>query len=98
MTPYTAPVGSPRLLVSRCLRVVADPRPADLAAYAGAAEAKNSLILVAAVQEACTWLVTFNVRHFQPGNSEVTVLRPGAFVLRVRDLLAYLRPTEQEAR
>jgi hypothetical protein len=35
-------------------------------------------------------LVTFNVRHFQPGHPGVTVLRPGDFVLRVRELLAYL--------
>jgi hypothetical protein len=84
-----------RLLVSRCLRVVPDPRPEDLAAYAGAADPKDLPILVAAVREACPWLVTFNVRHFQPGHPEVTVLRPGAFVLRVRGLLAHLSSAEE---
>jgi len=79
-----------RLLVSRCLRVVPDPRTEDLAAYAGAADPKDLAILVAAVREACPWLVTFNVLHFQPGLPQVTVLRPGALVLHVRDLLAYL--------
>jgi len=84
-----------RLLVSRCLRVVPDPRSEDLAAYAGAADPKDLPILVAAVREACPWLVTFNVHHFQPGHPKLTILRPGAFVLRVRDLLAYLSPTEE---
>jgi len=78
------------------LRVVPDPRTEDLAAYAGAADPKDLPILVAAVREACPWLVTFNVHHFQPGHPKVTVLRPGAFVLRVRDLLAYLSRTEEE--
>ena len=34
--------------------------------------------------------MTFNVRHFQPGHPAVTVVRPGQFVLRMRDLLARL--------
>ncbi|MBL7062614.1 MAG: PIN domain-containing protein [Anaerolineae bacterium] len=85
-----------RLLVSRCLRVVPDPRPEDLAPYAGAADPKDLPILVAAVREVCPWLVTFNVRHFQPGLSDITVLRPGDFVLHVRDLLAHLSPVGEE--
>ena len=87
-----------RLLVDRCLQVVPDPRPQDLAQYAGTADPKDLPILIAAVREACRWLVTFNVRHFQPGHPQVTVLRPGALVLHVRDLLAYLDPTEDTER
>ena len=79
-----------RLIVSRCLRVVPDPQPADLGAYAGLADPKDLAILVAAMREGCRWLVTFNVRDFQPGHPAVTVVRPGEFVLRVRDLLANL--------
>ncbi|HET92263.1 MAG TPA: PIN domain-containing protein [Chloroflexi bacterium] len=79
-----------RLLVSRCLRVVADPRPEDLGAWAGMADPQDLPILVAAAHEGCPWLVTFNVRHFQPGHPDVTVLRPGDLVLRVRELLAGL--------
>lgn len=78
------------LLVSRCLQVVRDPRPEELAAYAGAAELHDLPILVAAVRERCPWLVTFNVRHFQPGHPDVTVMRPGDLVLRMRELLATL--------
>lgn len=77
-----------RLLVSRSLRVVPDPTTAELGAYAGAADAKDLPILVAAVREKCPWLVTFNVRHFQPGHAQVLVLRPGDFIRRVRELLA----------
>jgi hypothetical protein len=79
-----------RLIVSRCLQVVPDPQANDLSAHAGEADAKDLPILVAALRELCPWLVTFNVRHFQPGHPDLSVLRPGEFVLRVRDLLARL--------
>jgi hypothetical protein len=79
-----------RLILSRCLRVVPDPEPARLLPHTGLADPKDLPILVAAVREKCPWLVTFNVRHFRPGHGDVTVLRPGEFVLRVRDLLAHL--------
>ena len=79
-----------RLLVDRCLRVVPDPSPEDLAPHTGIADPKDLPILVAAVREGCPWLVTFNLRDFRPGHPDVTVLRPGDFVLRVRDLLAHL--------
>ncbi len=80
-----------QLLVSRCLEVVPDPRPEELVDYAGKADPKDLSILVAAVRDRCPWLVTFNVRHFQPGHPDVTVLRPGEFIRQVRNLLAYLR-------
>ncbi|MBU0495444.1 MAG: PIN domain-containing protein [Chloroflexi bacterium] len=76
-----------RLLVSRCLRIVPDPSPADLAAHVGLADPKDLPILVAARRAGCQWLVTFNVRHYQPGVPDVQVVRPGEFLLRVRDLL-----------
>lgn len=85
-----------RLIVSRCLQVVPDPQASDLSAHAGEADAKDLPILVAALRELCPWLVTFNVRHFQPGHPDLSVLRPGEFVLRVRDLLARL-PNEDSA-
>lgn len=79
-----------RLLVSRCLHVVPDPLPADLQCFGNVADREDLPILIAAVQAECPWLVTFNLRHFQPGHPAVTVLRPGDFLLRVRDLLAQL--------
>ncbi|MGD8626722.1 MAG: PIN domain-containing protein [Anaerolineae bacterium] len=77
-----------RLLVSRCLQVVPTPSVGELRPHAGKADAKDLPILVAALRENCPWLVTFNVRHYRPGSPDVTVLRPGEFVLRLRDLLA----------
>lgn len=81
-----------RLLVSRCLRVVPDPRPADVVLYSGLADTKDLPILVTAIRERCKWLVTLNGRHFQPGHASVTVVWPGELVLRIRDLLAHLQP------
>lgn len=79
-----------RLIVSRCLKVTADPAPADLIPHAGLADPADMPLLVAALREGCPWLVTFNGRHYRPGHPQVTVLRPGDLILRVRDLLAGL--------
>ena len=81
-----------RLLVSRCLHVIPDPQPEDLDTHKGIADPKDLPILVAALGQDCRYLVTFNVRHYQPGHQNVAVLRPGEFVSRVRDLLARSDP------
>jgi hypothetical protein len=83
-----------QLIVSRCLRLVPDPEQADLRAFDGLADPNDLPLLVAALQHKCRWLVTFNVRHFQPGCPDVNVLRPGDFLWRVRDLLAGLTSFE----
>jgi len=77
-------------IVSRCLRVLPDPSPADLGPHVGLAHDEDLPILAAAAQAGCPWLITFNVRHYQPGCPSVTVLRPGEFLLRVRDQLSRL--------
>lgn len=77
-----------RLLVSRCLRVVPDPQHQELTPYTGAADPADLPILVAALREGCDWLVTFNVRHFQPGREAIRVSRPGDLVSSVRDQLS----------
>lgn len=79
-----------RLLASRSLRLVPDPVAADLALYQGLADPKDLPLLAVALRERCPWLVTFNTRHYQPGHPNITILRPGEFVLRVRDRLARL--------
>ena len=79
-----------RLIVSRSLQIVADTPRSELPNFAGAADPKDLPILVAAAREKCPWLVTFNLSHFYPGLESVAVLKPGAFVLRVRDLLMQL--------
>lgn len=77
-------------LVSRCLKVCPDPAPGDLLPYKGLADPKDLPILIAAKRENCPWLVTFNMRHYVPGHSDVEVLKPGDFILRVRDQLTHL--------
>ena len=84
-----------RLIVSRSLQVVPDPATVDLAAYQGLADPKDLPLLVAALREKCSYLVTFNQRHFLPGHADLVVLSPGDFVLRVRDQLARLHPAEK---
>lgn len=79
-----------KLLVSRCLHVVEDPRAIDIKPYTGLAHQEDLPILVAAAREGCPLLATFNVNHYQPGFSTVTVLKPGDLVLRIRYLLAKL--------
>jgi hypothetical protein len=78
------------LLVQRCLRIVPSPLPQELLPYRGLADEKDLPILVAALQNKSAWLVSFNVRHFQPGHPDVKVLRPGEVLLRVRELLSGL--------
>ena len=79
-----------RLLVSRCLKVVPNPKTSELKPFMSLADPKDVPILVAAQENRCPWLVTFNIRHFQPGLPDVTILTPGAFVQRVRHLLAQM--------
>lgn len=82
------------LLVDRCLDIVEDPSREDLLRYEGAADPKDLPLLVVAIQHNCSWLVTYNTRHFQPGRPEIVVLEPGAMVRKVRELLTYLTPPE----
>lgn len=77
-----------RVIVARCLKIVPDPAGIELQPYVGLADASDLPILVAALQTGCPWLVSFNTRHYRPGHADVTVLPPGDFLLRVRDLLA----------
>lgn len=79
-----------RHLVDRCLQIVPDPTSELINSHRGQADPKDLPILVTAARENCNWLVTFNLTHYQPGLAEVTVLRPGNFVLLVRDLLMQL--------
>jgi len=80
-----------RHLVSRCLTVVPDPELEEMLSYQGLADPKDLPILVAALREKCTWLVTFNISDYQPGHPDVTVLRPGDFIMRIREQLTKLR-------
>jgi predicted nucleic acid-binding protein len=79
-----------RLLVSRSLKIVDDPAPAELEEHRGLADPQDLPILIAAIREGCGLLTTYNVRHYQPGHPSITVLKPGDLVLRIRYLLSQL--------
>lgn len=78
------------MLVQRCLQIVPDPASADLQSQTAKANVKDLRILVAALREGCPWLVTFNVRDYEPGDPAVSVLSPGDFVREIRHLLGRL--------
>lgn len=80
-----------RLLVSRSLRIVPDPLVSELSSYTGMANPKDLPLLVAALHEQCDYLVTFNIRHYFPQDSAITVLRPGDFLQTVRTMLSQMR-------
>ena len=84
------------LLVSRSLRIIDDPQPDDLAVYEGQADPKDLPILVAALKEGCSYLLTFNVRHFAPNSPKITVQPPSGFLLTARSLLGMLENGEEK--
>jgi len=65
-----------RELVNRCLRIVSDPTPTELALCHGLADPKDAPILAAALREVCPWLVTFNIRYFSPGIRQLPLCAP----------------------
>ncbi len=77
-----------RMLVSRCLEVVPDPKPEQVAALEGTTDPKGLPILAAANTYNCQFLTTYNIKPFQPGVKSVTVLAPGDLVQRIRYLLS----------
>lgn len=79
-----------RLIISRSLRVVPDPEPHELPPYKGQADPKDLPILVAALTHGCRYLLTFNIRHYEPATSEILVQRPGDFLATIRTLLVQL--------
>jgi predicted nucleic acid-binding protein len=81
------------MLVQRCLEVVKDPLPDEVNWLSKAADAKDLPILTKALREKCSYLTTYNIRHFQPGVPSVIVLTPGDLVQRIRYLLAQMKQT-----
>jgi len=66
------------------LFIVADPDHTWLARVADLADPKDLPLLAVALRERCPWLVSFNLRDYQPGHPAITVLRPGDFVTLIR--------------
>lgn len=78
------------LLAARCFKIVEDPKLEELNLYRGLSNLGDLPILVTAIREGCSFLATFNLRHYYPGHPSVIVLKPGDLVLRIRYLLARL--------
>ena len=83
------------LLVSRSLRIINDPQPKELLAYKQQADPKDLPILVAAMKERCSYLLTFNVRHFTPTSPDIIVQQPSGFLMTVRSLLGMLKDEDK---
>jgi len=87
-SPQSLPVL--HFLIARSLIVTPNPTKTELKQFIGLAHRDDLPILVAALREGCNWLITFNLRHFRPGHPDLQVRRPGDFILRVRELLAFM--------
>jgi hypothetical protein len=48
-------------------------------------------IFVAALTECCSYLLTFNVRHFTSTTPDIIVQPPSGFLIAVRSLLGMLK-------
>ena len=77
-------------LVKCTSKVVKDPSASEVNSHLHRADYKDVSILVAALSQRCSYLLTFNVQDFEPGHPDVEVLRPGEFLGRVRHLLSSL--------
>lgn len=78
------------LLTDAAVRWIANPPRGNLNRYAGWADPKDLPILVAAIEERCASLVTFNKRHFKPEKGNIRVETPGEFIERLRSSLENL--------
>jgi len=77
-------------LVGRAVSVVDAPVREVLLPHVDRADWTDLPPLVAAIEQDCPYLTTYNVGDYEPGHPEVEVLRPGELVRRVRGRLSSL--------
>jgi len=77
-------------LINSAFSVVEDPTVEDIRIYEGWADKKDLPILIAALQHGCHYLITFNVRHYNPPTGYLLVQTPGDFLKKLREHLAEL--------
>ena len=65
--------------------------PTGLRPHTDRAGWKDLPHLVAALEQDCAYLTTYNVDDYEPGHPEIEVFRPGGLVRRVRKRLSSLR-------
>ena len=75
--------------------IINDPKPGELIACKQQADPKDLPILVAALKERCSYLLTFNVRHFAPTTPDIIVQQPSGFLITVRSLLGMLKDGDE---
>lgn len=71
-------------IVHHALDVVPPPPPSVEKHFRRRADAKDAVHLACAVEQACPFLITWNLNDYHPGHEAVTVLTPGALVRRLR--------------
>ena len=79
-------------ILRAAVTVVKDPDLTEQFPFQGQADPKDLPILVAAIQNHCHYLVAFNVRHYSPTDTTITVLRPGELLVKIRQQLTALTP------
>ena len=77
-------------LVGRALSIVDAPARQGLRPHTDRADWKDLPHLVAALEQDCAYLTTYNVDDYEPGHPEIEVFRPGGLVRRVRKRLSSL--------
>jgi len=78
------------LLIDSALTIVEDPSPENIRTYEGWADKKDLPILTAALQHDCHYLITFNVRDYNPPAGQLLVQTPGDFLKKLREHLTGL--------
>ena len=73
-----------RKLINSAVEVVFDPSASAIAPFINQADTNDVPILAAACIHKCHYLLTFNVKHYHPEAGTITVLRPGEFLLKLR--------------
>ncbi len=81
-------------LISAAVEVVGDPAVDNLKRYGGQADPKDLPILVAAIENKCSYLVTFNTRHYYPVGGRIAVVKPGDLLVQIRGKVAELAEPE----
>jgi predicted nucleic acid-binding protein len=77
-------------IVKRCIQVIPDPSSQDVEDFSTQADWKDVPILAAALNARCHYLITFNIRDYWPDKNDISILRPGEFLLKVREMLSKL--------
>jgi predicted nucleic acid-binding protein len=77
-----------RQIMKHALLVVRDTLSAELVQFKGQAEPKDLPLLATSIRESCSYLLTFNLRHYHPTSNKLMVRPPGEFLSSIRQMLS----------